>query len=790
MNWSLLGRALVFSAIACLWHAAAQARVITVGIVTDGPTERPLISPDELERAAASVLAGSDLAIALPADKRLPGDWTVTGVERALDQALADNQVDVVLALGIVASNEAARRHALSKPVIAPFVPDPLLQDFPLVDGHSGRHNFSYVTTFNGIENEVRRFASVVSFRHLAVLVDALTLDAAPTLAAKATALAKELKVSISLIPVTNSIEQALGALPAGTDAVYVTSLPRLTDGEIANLAHELAVRRIPSLSRVGQHDVELGILLATSGTTSDYQRLARRVALEIQRIAAGEDPATFDVSFPADMRLAINMRTARAIGFSPRWADLTDAVQYFGEEPGAAQSLSLLEALQAALADSPTLAASAAAAEVAGDEVRDARSRLLPALTASATTTRIDADRASPLLQAEKSTNATLELKQVIYSERAWAGYAIAEQLRHAADEQHRQTLLDTLNSTAAAYLNLLRAKSVESVRRDYVENTRKNLETARIREAVGLSQRSDYLRWVAQLASDRQNLLGAESTRRQAEEELARQSHRPAGTPFATVETGLAEPLSMVSDPRAQAYLDTPAQWSVFQDYAVASALAHAPELAAIDAERAAEERSVKSARRAYFIPDLALHASGSNTLEKSGAGSQAVPGAPDDESWNVSLQASLPLLTGGARGAAYAQARHKLRQIDAQRAAAVDAIEARTRAALHRTASSYPSIALSKEAATAARQNLTMVADAYAKGVVSVTDLTDAQNAALNAQLGEAEARYTFLIDFVEVLRTSGSFDMLLDPASREAWFQSVDAWFREHTPHAKE
>ncbi len=164
--------------------------------------------------------------------------------------------------------------------------------------------------------------------------------------------------------------------------------------------------------------------------------------------------------------------------------------------------------------------------------------------------------------------------------------------------------------------------------------------------------------------------------------------------------------------------------------------------------------------------------------------------MPGAPDDESWNVSLQASLPILTGGARGAAYAQARHKLRQIDAQRAAAVDAIEARTRAALHRTASSYPSIALSKEAATAARQNLTMVADAYAKGVVSVTDLTDAQNAALNAQLGEAEARYTFLIDFVEVLRTSGSFDMLLDPASREAWFQNVDAWFREHAPHAKE
>jgi outer membrane protein TolC len=128
--------------------------------------------------------------------------------------------------------------------------------------------------------------------------------------------------------------------------------------------------------------------------------------------------------------------------------------------------------------------------------------------------------------------------------------------------------------------------------------------------------------------------------------------------------------------------------------------------------------------------------------------------------------------------------------LRQINAQRAASADAVEARTRAALHSTASSYPAIDLSREGAAAARQNLAMVTDAYAKGVVSVTDLTDAQNTALNAQLGEADAKYSFLIDFIEVLRTTGSYDILLDPASREAWYGRIDAWFREHATPAKE
>ena len=62
-------------------------------------------------------------------------------------------------------------------------------------------------------------------------------------------------------------------------------------------------------------------------------QRLARRVALMIQRIAQGEDPAGFDVSFPTEQRLVINMRTAADIGWSPRWEDLADAEQ-IGVDP------------------------------------------------------------------------------------------------------------------------------------------------------------------------------------------------------------------------------------------------------------------------------------------------------------------------------------------------------------------------------------------------------------------------------------------------------------------------
>ena len=118
------------------------------------------------------------------------------------------------------------------------------------------------------------------------------------------------------------------------------------------------------------------------------------------------------------------------------------------------------------------------------------------------------------------------------------------------------------------------------------------------------------------------------------------------------------------------------------------------------------------------------------------------------------------------------------------DAQRAATLDEVDARARSVLARIPSSYPAIALSGEAAGAAHENYTRVADAYARGVVSITDLISAQDASLNADLAQAQATFTFLTDFTDTLRVSNSFDVLLDPQTRAPWYDTVDAWFDAH------
>jgi len=772
-----LGIAMVFSLTAPL-----AAREIRVGILIDGPSAREGVSANALEQAAAAVYGGG-LTLAVAPEVRLNGNWNVSTLNAALERLEVDPEVDVVVTLGFAASHLIAHRAQLAKPTIAVSVLDAALQTFPLKGGTSGRHNFTYITSFNRVEDQVAAFHRIVRFSHRAVLVDPLALQVVPELQIKAKELEGTTGATIVLVPASN-LADALASLPPDTDAVYVAPLTRLSGDELRSLADQLAHRKLPTFSLLGRSEVEHGMLLATSSDAERTEHLARRVALDIQRIAEGEDAANIEVAIASEQRLVVNMHTAQLIGFSPHWDDLTDAVQIATENMQAGPPISLLQALDASIRNNPTLRAAQLGADIAEDQTRIARSALLPSLTANISRMQIDANHASPLLLSQRTSEAGLTAQLSLYKDRDWAGWSVARHLSAAATEQARQGLLDTLQQTAAAYLSLLRAKSVESVRRQNVENTRQNLETARARQAIGLSTRSDYLRWVAQMASARQDLLAAEANERQASVELRRLIHDDLSEPLVVSEAGIDEPLQWIASPRTRRYLDTPANWRVFREFVLNQAREYSPELKRIDELIAGQQREVTAARRAFFVPDVAAVGITSDEFNRSGAGSEPTALLPRSTGWFVGIQATLPIFSGGALQARLSENRHQLRQLDAQRDATMDAVDARARSVLARVPSSYPAIALSREAASAAYENYSKVADAYARGVVSITDLISAQDASLNADLSQAQATFTFLIDFADALRASNSFDVLLDPQTREPWYEAVDAWFTAH------
>ena len=250
---------------------------------------------------------------------------------------------------------------------------------------------------------------------------------------------------------------------------------------------------------------------------------LARRfIALNVQRILLGDEPGEIPVAIQKSSRLAINMRTAQAIGFAPRFAVLTEAEQLFADEMDKGTPITLLEAMNRAAQENLALAVASSDPLIAGEDVRSARSDLLPQFQVLAGAKRIDDDRAIPGFQAEKSADAEVQASQTIYSDDQWAGLRISEYLAAATSEQYRGFLLDTLQSSGRAYLNVLRLTALEDVQRANLEVTRTNLELARVRESIGFSDRSDLLRWESEIATARRLLVDATASRRQGEDQL----------------------------------------------------------------------------------------------------------------------------------------------------------------------------------------------------------------------------------------------------------------------------
>ena len=765
---------LLLSLIVAAPQAYGELPTVRIGIVTDGYWERN-DEVRELFQQEILELTRGEFDVRFPPEKDIEAGWTVAGVRTALDQLLADREVDMILALGIIASDDVCRRGDLPKPAIAPFVIDAEVQGLPLKGDVSGVENLSYVFFPASIRTDIKTFLRVVPFTKLAILVNQHYHEAIPKLADRTGRIVGELGLTPEMVPIDKSVDEAFANLSPNTEAVYVTPLVHMSPGHFDRLVEGLIERKIPSFSLMGRSEVERGIL---AGLKPDiFPKLARRVALNLQRILLGEDAGSLPVVLAAGEQLTINMATARAIGVSPSWAVVTEAELIQQTREDITRKLHLYAAVQEAIAVNLELAAKDRFVAAQAQNIADARAHLLPQVGLFGGAMMIDEDRAKGSMgqQPERTLSGSVSATQVLYSEAAWANLSIQKKLQTGREEERRQLRLDITQAAATAYLNLLRAQTFERIQTENLKRTRANLELARVREVVGTAGPAEVYRWESQIASNRKAVIEANSRRNLAEMELNRLLHRPLEESFLTEEPGLDAPTLMSTEGVYYRYLGDKRSFRIFRAFLAQEGLTASPELTQLDAMIAVQERGLHSANRGFWTPILAAWGELSHTFSREGAGSQPLPGM-DDTNWSLGLSASFPLFEGGSKFAARRRALEILAQLRLERQALAERIEQRVRSAAHTVGASYAGIGQTLEAAEAAEKSLDVVREAYSRGMVSVVDLLDAQNAALLADLGAADAFYTFLIDLVATVRSIGQFYFTND--ERDAFFRRAD------------
>ena len=761
--------------------------IVRIGIVLDGPPqERGLgkVLTEKLFRKAILELTHGEFDVRFPKQFLVHGHWSVKGVRKALDFLMSKPQIDLVLALGVIATHEAAQRAQLPKPVIGPFVIDAALQGLPVQNGRSGIRNLSYLSSFKSFERDLKRFLEIVPIRKLTLLADRAIVGAFPLIKEKVEKAAKANQIAISIITIDSALEESLSKMPPDTDAVFVTPLFRLSPKEFDRLVIQLIKRHLPSFSLVGRQDVERGIL-ASAAPETDSERLARRVAINVQRVLLGEDAGQLEVAFSEGQRLTINMATARAIDVWPSFRVLTEAELLNEDQQDTSRQLSLYTAMREAVAVNLDLAAADRKVAAGLGDVQNARSTLLPQVAIGSSAKMIDQDRAIGGFgnNPEKAAFTTGNFKQLLYSDRAWTDYTVQQRTQDSRVAERREVELDTAQDAAVTYLNVLRTKTVEQIQKENLELTGSNLELARVRESIGAAARDEVYRWESEIANGRIDVLNAQAERQQAEIMLNRILHRPLEELFMTAEAGLDDPLLFPHKGRVFAYINNPRNFKVFRDFEAQEGLRLAPELHQIDAQIAAQKRALLNAERNFWAPDVSLESDVSQRIGQGGAGQNAVPGIAqqDRTTWNLQLGLSFPLFSGGAKDAQHSKALETLRQLQLQREATVGRIEERIRSAMLQAGASSPAIRLAREAAEAAHKNLDLVIDQYSRGAVDIIKLLNSQNAALTARLNAANAVYNFLIDLINIGRAIGQFDYFLYKEDHADWVRQVDAFF---------
>lgn len=775
---------------------------VTIGIVIDGEWDLNQLVLENLEKELKDALV-QQANIEIPKNKILTGDWTLQKVTELNDRLLTDNEVDIVIGYGVLASYDLARRNILPKPVIAPVIIDTAIQKIKNQNGTSGVKNLSYLIFPGTYERDIKLFKEIVDFKNLLMIHCKFYELGMPNLQISDEDLSKQLGVNVKRISVEKEVDRLLKSIPENIDAVYLDFLP-ISRSEFKKLLKELNEKRFPTFSFFGEMDVRDGVMAAANPDI--FPRLARRIALIIQRILLGEDAGTLSINFEAAKRIFINLQTAFTVGVSPKYSTLLEADIVGMESPEykGAETYTLEDIIKKI--GNENLDVLAKIEEIAANyqNVSLARSYLFPQVDLSVTGLKIDSDRALAGSQPENKIYGDASVSQVIFSEQALANLSIQNALYDSKLSELEAFKQNTILEGSKLFLNFLRTRKIYYILLENLKLLRVNLEIAQNRQAIGAAGPEEPLRWEAEVAGLRKAVMDVQAQMNQAQLALKQILNIPMIYLINVKDVSLDDESRLISNEKYRKLLEDPLSYDLLTDYLVNYGFKKSYDVQMLKSIVEAKERSLTSLQLSRFIPTVSAFGSISKTFYKSEIKSPfslkfpeppstispdipeyisqifsnfSIP-LPNDVDWNVGINLSLNLFNGLGTTAQIEQSDLELSQLKLQLKSLEDKIALLIRSEMENLKAKNFGVMQSQIQMEAANQTLKIVTDSYSRGAVPILFLLDAQAAALNAQQVSANALYDFFISYMQLQRATGQYNVLLTDDEREAFIRDIN------------
>ncbi len=748
-----------------------------IGIVTDGMMPLLQTIKEPLKRELDELLGvGRYRFKDHTVDSRFTAGWVRDEVAGALQAALDDDEVDLILAVGLGVIGEASRPDLfLNKPVVGVNVLKSTVwgPDYT-EDGKSPKKNFTFNILPRGANQDLNSFHDLVGFQKVYVIVDQSEVGSREALQKAVRSVETEVDFAVAIILAGEEIQETIETIKAvRPEALYLTVLARYSVTEQEQLISEITKLGIPTYSMIGHFMVELGALAGQSAMSPEI--LARRVALNIQAIKRGTPPEDLGVFISIDSNLVINARTAKAIGFFPDFSVALTADFIHQDDLFEGKALTIEEVIQKARNNNIEVLiqqATTARTEAAKNVVR---SDLLPQASVNSSYSQIDSDRARLGAGPEWRHTAGLSIRQLLFSDTVISNFrsSIKNLLSQQAFEE--SVRLDAANQGAQSYLNLLLTRALLKVEVSNLKLTQSNLQLAKLRETAGTSGREEVFRWESEVAAARSRVFSAVSLSRSALvalNQILNVSQTSEWLPEDIVlETGDMNFL----DNQALEIISNERLLTEFRNFSVRKAFVQSPTLQSIDQQIAGQQITLGERRRSFYLPEVSMQFSYDRELDADYRGGR--PPTLDRDDWRAFVVAELPLFEGWRRPNQINRERSELDRLVRTQIQATQIIEQNTRNAIFAMESSLPSIRLTRIALDRAEKNLDLVRDRYIEGTVDVTDLIDAQQQTLQVQRSAAETMYTYLGDLYNYQRAISWFEVEQSDADRQLYLEQL-------------
>jgi outer membrane protein len=448
-------------------------------------------------------------------------------------------------------------------------------------------------------------------------------------------------------------------------------------------------------------------------------------------------------------------LRAAAKVAVSVAFALFVDSALVAQES---ASPLTLHQAVQIALEKNPIRKAALADTKAAAAQIRLARSALLPKLTFTESATRGN----DPVyvfgtrLRQQRFTAADFALNRLNtplalgnFSTRfgatwtlfdsfsTWRQMKSAQQMNEASTYQLQRTEQEIVFRVMGAYYNLLLAGKQLEVAQQSLNTAHSITDRSQTRFESGLVVESDLLSAKVRLAAREQELIRAADNLLLAQAEL----NSAMGTSFDSIYSP-AETL-------AERNLPMPALIE-----AETSALKHRPDLNEISSEQAAHDQRV-AAEKSSFGPRL-------NAFGDWELNNPTFVVGRGGNNWVAGIELQLDLFQGGANRAQLGRQRAFAERAEATKRSAQDKVRLEVRRAYYALDASRKQVEVARAAIAQANETLRIDQNRYDSGLITITDLLGAEEAARTSQTDYWDSVYRSHISYAALELAAGNLN----------------------------